>query len=324
MKRINIEEIGNIHIAHVENKEAATGCSVVICKEGAACGLSVAGGGPASRESELLKPVADANVIHAILLSGGSAFGLDAAGGVMAYLEQQNIGFDTGITKVPLVCQSCLFDLSVADKDIRPDQTMGYACAKKALSSHHNEWGNVGAGCGASVGKLKGMEYAMKSGIGSYAIQIGELKIGAMVAVNALGDIYDYQTNQKIAGLLNEQKDGFQDSVKVMVESYKEMALFNTNTTLAIIITNAQFDKTKMNKIAAMAQNGYARSIKPVHTNADGDSIYAMSCGNVKADINVVGTLAADVISEAIKDAIYQSESAYGLKGYDEIKQKGV
>lgn len=320
MKQISIEAIENFKIAHVENKEGATGCSVIICEQGAACGLDVRGGGPASRESELLKPVAAAEVIHAVLLSGGSAFGLDAAGGVMQYLEEQNIGFETGITKVPLVCQSCIFDLGVASKDIRPDKDMGYRCAQKAFTQHDNEWGNVGAGCGANVGKLMGMDYAMKSGIGSYAIQIDDLKIGAIVAVNAVGDIFDHITNTKIAGLLKKNKEEFSDSLETMISMYKAMNQPNTNTTIGVIITNANFDKTKMNKIAAMAQNAYARCIKPVHTSADGDSVYAMSCGNIKADIDVVGTLAVEVMAEAIKDAIYQSKSAYGLKSHHEIK----
>lgn len=321
MKQINIEAIENFKIAHIENIDAATGCSIIVCEQGAACGLDVRGGGPASRESELLKPVAAAEVIHAVLLSGGSAFGLDAAGGVMQYLEEQNIGFETGITKVPLVCQSCIFDLSVGAKDIRPDKEMGYRCAKKAFTIHENEWGNVGAGCGASVGKLMGMDYAMKSGIGSYAIQIDDLKIGAIVVVNAVGDIFDHKTNAKIAGMLKEHKNEHADSIETMISMYKAMNQTNTNTTIGAIITNAKFDKTKMNKIAAMAQNGYARCIKPVHTSADGDSVYAMSCGNIEADIDVVGTLASEVMSEAIKDAIYQSKAAYGLKSYHEIKE---
>lgn len=322
MKEINIEAIENFNIAHIENTEAATGCSVIVCEQGAACGLDVRGGGPASRESELLKPVAAAEVIHAVLLSGGSAFGLDAAGGVMQYLEEQNIGFETGVTKVPLVCQSCIFDLAVASKDIRPDKAMGYRCTQKAFTVHENKWGNVGAGCGASVGKLKGMEYAMKSGIGSYAIQIDDLKIGAMVVVNAVGDIFDPNTNEKIAGLLDESKNSFSDSIETMISMYQMMNQMNTNTTIGAIITNAKFDKTKMNKIAAMAQNAYARCIKPVHTSADGDSVYAMSCGDVKADIDVVGTLAVEVMSQAIKNAIIQSKSAYGLKSYHDIKLK--
>lgn len=319
MKQIALEEIENIRIAHIENEDAATGCTLIISEHGAPCGLDVRGGGPAARESELLKPVADAQGIHAVLLSGGSAFGLDAAGGVMQYLEEKGIGFDTGVTKVPLVCQSCIFDLSVGLKDIRPDKTMGYECAKKAFTTHTNKWGNVGAGCGASVGKLKGMNYAMKAGIGSYAIAIGALKIGAIVVVNAVGDIFDHKTGKKIAGMLNETKDGFADSLETMIAMHQMMSLKNTNTTIGCIITNAKFDKTKMNKIAAMAQNGYARSIKPVHTMADGDSVYAMSCGDVQADINVVGTFAAEVMCEAIKDAIYQSDCAYGLKSYKDI-----
>ena len=201
MKQININEIENVRIGNAENKEAGTGCTVIICEKGAVTGLDVRGGGPASRESELLKPTAAAGFINAVLLSGGSAFGLDAAGGVMEYLEERKIGFDVGVTVVPLVAQSCIFDLTVGDMNVRPDKAMAYeAC----LNSEKNnpEMGNFGAGTGASVGKLLGMATAMKAGLGSYAVQIGDLKVGAIVAVNACGDIFDYDTHEIIAGLL--------------------------------------------------------------------------------------------------------------------------
>src|SRR5699024_2585978 len=198
LKQIQITEIENIRIGHAQDMEHATGCTVIICENGAPAGVDVRGGGPASRETELLRPVADCTGIHALLLSGGSAFGLDAAGGVMEYLEERNIGFDVGITKVPLVCESCLFDLNVASHRVRPDKKMGYeAC----IQSEQNQpaMGNVGAGTGASVGKLGGIQTAMKSGLGMYAVQLGDLKIGAIVAVNALGDVYDYETGKRLA-----------------------------------------------------------------------------------------------------------------------------
>lgn len=313
LKQIQITEIENIRIGHAQDMEHATGCTVIICENGAPAGVDVRGGGPASRETELLRPVADCTGIHALLLSGGSAFGLDAAGGVMEYLEERNIGFDVGVTKVPLVCESCLFDLNVANHRIRPDKKMGYeAC----IQSEQNQpaMGNVGAGTGASVGKLGGIQTAMKSGLGMYAVQLGDLKIGAIVAVNALGDVYDYKTGKRLAGMRTNDGKDWADSEQVLYKLYNQKKnLFHQNTTIGAIITNAKFDKTHMNKIAAMAQNGYARSIRPVHTTADGDSIYALSVGEIEADLNVTGTLAAQVMAEAIKNAVLEAKPAYGL-----------
>lgn len=313
MKEIKITEIENIKIGSAENREAGTGCTVVICEGGMAAGLDVRGGGPASRESELLKPMAAAGEIHAVLLSGGSAFGLDAAGGVMRYLEAKNVGFDVGITKVPLVCESCLFDLGVADFRTRPDAAMGIAACEAAEKGNYRD-GNFGAGTGATVGKLHGIEYGMKSGIGSYAVQVGELKVGAIVAVNALGDIYDWRTGEKVAGLLAKDKQTF---LSTEDEVYKSCEVvenkFVGNTTIGIVITNGKFQKSQLCKVAGMAHDGYARSIRPVHTSADGDSIYAVSVGDVAADQDMVGALAARVMSEAILRAVESADSAYGL-----------
>jgi L-aminopeptidase/D-esterase-like protein len=322
MKEISIKDIENIKIGNAENREAATGCTVIICENGAAAGLDVRGGGPASRESELLKPLADAQIIHAVLLSGGSAFGLDAAGGVMEYLEQHNIGFDVGVTKVPLVCQSSLFDLGVGSFSVRPDKKMGYEACVNAEKGNYSD-GNFGAGTGATVGKLHGMEGSMKSGIGSYAVQIGELKIGAVVAVNALGDIYNYKSGKKVAGLLSVDKTAFLNTEEEVYKKYDVVKnKFVGNTTIGAVITNATFNKTQLCKIAGMTHNGYARSIRPVHTSADGDSIYALSVGNVEADMDMVGTLAAQVMSEAILRGVMSAESAYGFISAKDFTEK--
>lgn len=318
-KEISIKDFENIKIGQTENTEAGTGCTVVICENGAPAGLDVRGGGPASRESELMNPLANAEMIHAIVLAGGSAFGLDAAGGVMQYLEEHHIGFDVGVTKVPLVCQADLFDLTVGDATIRPDKEMGYQACVNAQKNNYQD-GCYGAGTGATVGKFYGMDYCMKSGIGSYAVQIGELKVGAIVAVNALGDIYDYHSGKQIAGLLTEDKTGLRSAIEEMYHSYQVVEnKFTGNTTIGIVFTNAKFTKTQLCKIAGMTHNGYARSIRPVHTSADGDSIYAMSVGDIKADMDMVGTLAADVMSEAILNAIKNAPSAYGYPSYKEL-----
>ncbi len=317
---IPITEIENIRIGQTENAEAGTGLTVLINENGMAAGLDVRGGGPASRESELLKPLAAAQVIHGIVLSGGSAFGLGAANGVMQYLEEHGYGFDVGVTRVPLVVQSDIFDLTVGDPFTRPDAEMGYEAAKRAMEDPNYQDGNYGAGCGATVGKFGGMETCMKSGIGSYAIQIGDLKVGAIAAVNALGDVYDWKTGQKVAGLLTADKSGFRDPMEILASSIDVVEnRFVDNTTIGVIITNAQFDKTHLCKIAGMAHDGYARSIRPVHTQSDGDSIYAVSVGNVSADQDLVGELAAEVMSEAILRAVYSAESAYGFPAVKDL-----
>lgn len=311
MQVISIKDFSEIRIGNAQNITGGTGCTVILSENGMCAGLDVRGGGPASRESELLKPLASAQEIHAVLLGGGSAFGLDAAGGVMQFLEEKGIGFDVGVTRVPLVCQSDIFDLTVADPHCRPDQAMGYKACENAYLNNYQD-GNFGAGTGATVGKFRGMDFCMKSGIGSYALQIGELKVGAIVVVNALGDICDYHNGQIVAGMLCDDRKSFADSSKLLYQSFEvHENKFTGNTTIGAIITNAQFDKSRLCKIASMAHNGYARSIRPVHTSADGDSIYALSVGNVSADCDMVGTLAADVMSEAILAAVRSAETAY-------------
>ncbi len=313
-REISINEIKGIHIGQTENTAAVTGCIVIINEAVMPAGVDVRGGGPVSRDTYLLDPLMAAQGVHAVVLGGGSAFGLGAANGVMDYLEEHDIGFDVGVTKVPLVVQSDIFDLTVGDKNVRPDRAMGYEAAKLAMESPNYKDGNFGAGCGATVGKLNGMDTCMKSGIGSYAIELGSLVIGAIVVVNALGDIYDWKTAKKIAGLLAPDKKDFLNTVSVMKESIAvHENKFVDNTTIGAVITNASFNKSQLCKIAGMTHNGFARSIRPVHTSADGDSIYALSVGNVPADQDLVGTLAADVMSEAIKRAIYSAKAAYGF-----------
>ena len=315
MKEISITEIQPLNIGQVENTDAGTGVTVFISEKGMRAGLDVRGGGPASRESQMLNPLMAMQRIHAVVLAGGSAFGLGAADGVMRYLEEHGIGFDTGFAKVPLVVQSDIYDLSVGRADVRPDAAMGYEAAKAALESPNYKDGNFGAGCGASVGKIRGMATAMKTGIGSYAVEIGELKVGAVVVLNALGDVFDWKKGAQAAGLLAADGRHFADTMEAMCESIRAVEnKFTGNTTLGIVITNAHFDKSALCKIAGMAHDGYARAINPVHTSADGDSIYAVSVGDVSADRDLVGALGAEVIGEAILRAVSSAESAYGLK----------
>ncbi len=337
MQEIGICEVGGFRIGHAHDEQAATGCTVILCDECAPAGVDIRGGGPASRETPLLNPVAMAEGIHAVLLSGGSAFGLDASGGVMQYLEERNIGFDVGVTRVPLVCQSCVFDLVIGRTDVRPDKEMAYRACENASNGMVEE-GCVGAGMGCTVGKYRGKDYAMKSGLGTFAVQVGKVKVGAIVALNAMGDIYDIDTGVQIAGLLNETRDGLRSTEQEMLadvagihnlftgnttlrsteqEMLADVAgihnLFTGNTTIGAIVTNGAFTKAEMNKIASMAHNGYARAIRPVHTTADGDSIYALSTGHETADLNVVGTLAAYVMGRAIGRA---ARAAHSMDGY--------
>ena len=319
---ISINAIREIKIGQVENAEAGTGCTVFLCEKGMRAGLDIRGGGPASREPMLLDPLTAARSIHAIVLAGGSAFGLGAANGVMTYLEERNIGYDVGVTKVPLVVQSDIFDLTVGDPFVRPDAAMGYEAAKRAMEKPNYRDGNYGAGCGATVGKIEGMRTCMKTGIGSHAIQLGELQVGAVVVLNALGDVFDWKTGQQIAGLLSEDRGRLCSTAERMkARQQTAQNTFTGNTTLAVVMTNAHFEKAQLCKIAGMAHNGYARSIRPVHTSADGDSIYAVSVGEVPADQDLVGMLAAEVVSEAILKAVWSAESAYGYPAASDLRK---
>ena len=318
---IPVTDIKPIRIGQVENAEAATGCTVLICENGMRAGLDVRGGGPASRESQLLNPLMSAQTIHGIVLSGGSAYGLCTANGVMEYLEENGYGYDTGYALVPLVAQADIYDLSVGDPSVRPDAAMGYEAARIAFESPNYQDGNYGVGCGATVGKLAGMEYCMKTGIGSYAVQLGDLQVGAVVVVNALGDVFNWKTGEQIAGMLTEDRTALRSSAEFMKQSTAVTDnKFTGNTTLAVIITNASFDKSQLCKIAGMGHDGYARSIYPGHTSADGDSIYAVSVGGVEADQDLVGTLASEVISEAIIRAAENAAGAYGYPSASDIR----
>ena len=312
MREISLCEFENLKIGNATDEKNATGVTAIVFPSGAPCGLDIRGGGPASRETHLLNPLSAADKIHAVVLGGGSAFGLDCAGGVMEYLEGMDIGFDTGFAKVPLVCTSCLYDLCVGSASVRPGKEMGKAAAQAAFEGGFCT-GNAGAGTGATVGKLGGTEFMMKSGLGAYAIETDGLKVGAVVAVNALGDVYE--NGRIIAGMLNKTKDAFANSNAAMTGTTADRGnLFVSNTTIGAVFTNARFDKAQLNKIAAMAGNAYARAIRPVNTTADGDSIYAASLGGVEADINAIGTLCSDCMEQAIINAVKSAESAYGLK----------
>lgn len=321
MEEIGILEVGGFQIGQAQDMEAATGITVLLCDTCAPTGVDIRGGGPASRETPLLDPRAASTGIHALVLSGGSAFALDAAGGVMRYLEERDIGFDVGVTRVPLVCQSCVFDLAIGRKDVRPDAAMAYQACLNARRDTAEE-GCVGAGTGCTVGKCRGADFAMKSGLGTYAVRNGDLCVGAIVAVNAMGDIYDIDTGKQLAGLRDEDGSGLRSSEEfIYAMETQKAAGYAANTTIGAIVTNAAFDKSKMGKIAAMAHNGFARTIRPVHTSNDGDSIYALSLGTVEANIDVVGTLASYVMGKAVGRAV---RAAHGMCGFPAMRDLGL
>ena len=314
MKEIEINEIEGFRIGNAQDKEGGTGCTAILCDEGAVAGVDVRGGGPATRETDLLDPSKLVDKVHAVVLSGGSAYGLDAATGVMKYLEEHDIGFDVGLGKVPIVPAACLFDLVSGDPKCRPDAAMGYA-ACEVSEKNTPEKGNYGAGTGATVGKFLGIERLMKGGLGTYAVQIGELKIGAVVAVNCLGDVYDSDTGEQIAGILNEDKTALASTRDIMWNSIAQPKnVFTGNTTIGCIITNAKLTKPQCSKLASMAHDGYAAAIKPVHTSADGDTIFYLAKGSVEVNPDALGDLGAYVMAKAINEGVKNAETAYGFK----------
>ena len=312
-REIPITDIKNLRIGHAQDEVHGTGCTVLICDKRAVCGLDVRGGGPASRETQLLDPTASNDGVNAVLLSGGSAYGLDAAGGVMKYLEERGKGIRVGKAIVPIVVGSCIFDLNCADHRVRPDEKMGYAAC---LDSERNEnrQGNVGAGMGATVGKLLGEGRTMKSGLGTYAVQVGRLQVGAVVVVNAIGDVFEMDSCRQLAGLLSQDRTAMCSSEQEAVKLLQLKSHFVANTTIAAVVTNAGLSKSQMKKAAQLSSNGIARTIRPVNTSMDGDSVYALSCGNVTSSSDVVGTLGAHVLAKAINRAVLEAKPLYGYK----------
>lgn len=315
-----ITDVEGIKVGHSQSNEGMTGCTVVICEDGATAGVDVRGSAPGTRETDLLNAEKMVNKIHAVLLSGGSAFGLDAAGGVMKFLEDKKIGFDVGVTKVPIVSGAVIFDLDIGDYTIRPDFNMGYSAAKNAKEEEKSQ-GNIGCGMGATVGKILGPEYSMKSGIGSASMNIGNLWVGAIIAVNSFGDVYNYETNNILAGAYDYKNKKLLNSYKIMKEEKKSKDFSMKNTTIGVVATNGILSKPEANKVAQMAQNGLARSINPIHTMYDGDTIFTMSTGKVKSDVNIIGTLSSEVVSRAITNAILSTNSYKNILSYEDLKR---
>lgn len=320
-----ITDVDGIKVGHAQNYEAGTGCTVVLCEKGATAGVDVRGGAPGTRETDLLDPKNLIDKVHAIYLSGGSAFGLAGANGVMHFLEEHEIGFDVGVTKVPIVPGAVLFDLTVGDCKTRPDFDMGYTACLNA-TKNNDLMGNVGAGTGATVGKFFGEEYSMKGGLGTASIQLRDvdLVVGAIVAVNCLGDVVDPDSGNILAGALNKSKDGFANTIENIMLKTNALNTLGRNTTIGVVATNAKLSKAQASKVASMAHNGYARTIRPVHTLSDGDTIFCISTGNLEIDISVIGTLAAKAMEKAIVRAVKKADPKYGKPAYRSLCMKNA
>lgn len=320
MEKINISQIQGIRIGHAQNLEAATGCTVILCPEGAVCGVDVRGGSPGTRDTDALNPINNRKCVHGILLAGGSSFGLDAAGGVMEFLEEKGMGRDVGKTIVPNVCAAILFDLKCGDYKVRPDKEMGYAACVNAFVQQRFISGSVGAGTGALIGKVKGSKYAMKGGVGSAAFKAGDLMAGAVVAVNCVGDVYDSAAGKIIAGVLSEDKRNLDSSEDLILKAYdNHRDLFSENTVIGCIITNASLSKPQAVKLAAIGQNGIARTVRPAHSIFDGDTIFTLCTGEVDATFDSVAILAARAVEAAIIDAVVNAESLHGFVSYKQL-----
>jgi L-aminopeptidase/D-esterase-like protein len=327
--------IPGVRVGHAQDMQALTGVTVVLCEAGAVGGVDQRGGAPGTRQTDALYPMHLVDRVHAVVLAGGSAFGLDSAGGVMRYLEERGVGFDVRVAHVPIVPTAILFDLAIGRADIRPDAVMGYQACLNATTDKPED-GCVGAGTGCTVGKTLGLERAMKSGIGGAAIDLGGgLLVGALVAVNAFGDVIDPSNDQILAGArripdvglehgANRTSFEFADARQVLREiAGKGTLAFGrrtappaaANTVIGVVATNARLNKEQANKVAQMAQDGLARCVRPAHTMLDGDTLFALCLGEVAADVNIVGAFAAEAVSAAILRAVQAARSLGGLPG---------
>lgn len=307
--------VAGVEVGHHTLAARPTGCTVVLAEAGAVAGVDVRGGAPGTRETDLLDPAKSVQRVHAVVLAGGSAFGLDAAGGVVRYLSERGVGYDTGVAKVPIVPAAILFDLGVGDPAIRPGADCGYRAAEAASAGPVAE-GNVGAGAGATVGKLGGAGRAMKGGVGSAAVTVpGGLVVAALAAVNAVGDVVDPATGRSIAGVRTPDGKRLADARTLLRAGAGAGGRRGENTTLGVVATNAGLSQAEATAVAQMAHDGFARAIVPSHTPSDGDAIFALATGRHDAPVRAgtVGALAAEVMAEAVLRAV---RAATGIPGY--------
>jgi L-aminopeptidase/D-esterase-like protein len=325
--RKGITAVPGICVGHTTDLDGLTGCTVVLCEKGAVGGVDQRGGAPGTRETDLLRPLHLVQEVHAVLLAGGSAYGLAAADGVMRYLEERGVGFDARVARVPLVPAAILFDLDIGDPKARPDAGSGYAACEAATDGAVAE-GNVGAGTGATAGKILGTGRATKSGLGAAAASLGGgLVVGAVVAVNPFGDIVDPNTGGILAGarkrglLPSSRSDEMANTLTVMRSMVGKMILrFASSTVIGVVATNGRLTKEQANKVAQMAQDGIARAIRPAHTLFDGDTLFALATGAKRGDVNLIGAYAAEVVAQAIVRAARAAESAGNLPAWQDLR----
>jgi L-aminopeptidase/D-esterase-like protein len=321
----SITDVQGVAVGHFTEPRRPTGCTVLLLGKGATAGVDVRGSAPGTRETDLLNPTNTVQQVHAILLAGGSAFGLDAASGVVRYLEEHGVGYSLGNSIVPIVPAAILYDLQIGDQKIRPTAESGYKACQAASTARVVE-GNVGAGAGATIGKMFGSKQAMKSGLGSASVRIAGtgIVVGALVAVNAVGDVVDPKTGKIIAGARKPDGSGFMDSMARIREGYSVQA-DSTNTTIGVIATNVALDKAQATKVAQMAHDGLARTINPVHTPSDGDTIFAVATGAIatRANHGSIGALAADVMAQAVLRAVMSARGVAGLPSYSDLRRRG-
>jgi len=320
-----ITDVAGIKVGHFTDSRRPTGCTVILCEEGAVGGVDVRGAAPGTRETDLLNPINTVREVHAVVLSGGSAFGLDTASGVVRYLEERGVGFDVRVARVPIVPAAILFDLGVGDPKIRPDAEAGYKAAKAATVNAPAE-GNVGAGAGATVGKLFGMNRAMKGGIGTASIKLNDgktsLTVGAIVAVNAVGDVIDPDTGKVIAGARTQDGKAVMGAMNAILRGEPlPPSLGGQATTIGVIATDAKLDKMQVTKIAQMAHDGFARTINPTHTASDGDTIFALATGKSSrpANVTLIGALAAEAMARAVVRAVKAAKGIQSLPSASEM-----
>jgi L-aminopeptidase/D-esterase-like protein len=317
----SITDIPGIRVGHFTHTQRPTGCTVVLFDQGAVGGVDVRGSAPGTRETDLLNPLNTIQQVNAFVLSGGSAFGLDAATGVMRYLEEQGKGFRVGHYTVPIVPAAILFDLRLGDGKIRPDAQAGYSACQNA--SKKVEQGNVGAGAGATVGMMFGADFGMKAGLGTASIKLPNsgLIVAALVAVNAAGDVLDPHSGELLAGARREDGKGLRNTMASLLANSDSHPHPGSNTTLGIVATNANLTKSEVNKVAQMAHDGLARSISPVHTPVDGDTVFAAATGGLtaKADVLRVGALGAEAIARAVKQAVLCATSIPGYPAHRDL-----
>jgi L-aminopeptidase/D-esterase-like protein len=320
-----ITNVEGIRVGHASNRQAMTGCTVILCEEGAVGGVEIRGSATGTRQIDSLYPVHVVQQVHAVLLTGGSSFGLDAAGGVVRYLEERGKGFDVGITHVPVVPTAVIFDLPLGDYRVRPDADMAYQACLNA-SSEAVEEGSVGVGIGATVGKLFELDRACKGGVGTASLEAGGIVVGALAAVNSLGDVVDERSGEILVGLRDEEGSGFACTAELLRKGIWKKGFGRSslgNTTIGVVATNVTLNREDTIKVAQMAHNGLARVISPINTTFDGDIVFALSLGQRGGEVNNVGALAEAAIMEAVKRGVMKADGFGMIPAYRDLKVKG-